>query len=205
MKKSEGWTKVTKKGEHISDQYYTGTNDYKWNYDYNAVFNVSNSPADTYEDGTISATLKGSVNAKASRITDERDNWTTTTDCFPDPPRTAGQNSSSLIKEIGNLNGMIDDGMLQIEGTRFRLTFGVPEISATRTHRTIVKPFGWCMADANPPSDTNDESQMSFSNEAIEIEGTIDPKNPNMIEGSKTYTDELGNEVTISWSLQQCK
>ena len=54
------------------------------------------------------------------------------------------------------------------------------------------------MADANPPSDTTDESEMSFTNEAIELEGAIDPKNPNFIVKTKTYTDDLGNEVTIS-------
>ncbi|HEX9959979.1 MAG TPA: hypothetical protein VGB00_03550, partial [Pyrinomonadaceae bacterium] len=201
MRKTEGWTKVTKKGEHISDQHYTGTAEYKWSFDYNSAFNIAASPADTNEDGSISATLKGTIQAKAARITDEKDNWTTTTDCFPDPPRTAGKNSFSLIKEEGALNGTIDDGMLQINGSKFRLTFGVPEIAARRTHRTVVKPFGWCMADANPPSDTTDESEMSFSSEAIEIEGAIDPKNPNQLAGSKTFTDELGNEATINWSL----
>jgi hypothetical protein len=205
MRKTEGWTKVTKKGEHISDQYYSGTAEYKWSFDYTAAFNINTSPTDTNEDGSISATLKGAVQAKAARITDEKDNWTTTTDCFPDPPRTAGKNSFSLIKEEGVLTGAIDDGMLQIDGSKFRITFGVPEIAANRTHRTVVKPFGWCMMDQNPSSDETDESEMSFSHEAIEIEGSIDPKNPNSVVGTKTYTDDLGNEVTISWSLRICK
>jgi chaperonin cofactor prefoldin len=205
MRKTEAWTKVTKKGEHISDQYYSGTAEYKWSFDYNAAFNVVNSPADANEDGSISATLKGAVQAKAARLTDEKDNWTTTTDCFPDPPRTAGKNSFSLIKEEGALTSTIDDGMLLVEGSKFRLTFGVPEIAVKRTHRTSVKPFGWCMMDQNPPSDETDESEMSFSHEAVEIEGAIDPKNPNSITGTKTYTDELGNEVTLSWALRICK
>lgn len=205
MRKTEGWTKVTKKGEHISDQHYAGIAEYKWSFDYNAAFNIANSQTDTYEDGTISSTLKGAVQAKAARITDEKDNWTTTTDCFPDPPRTAGQNSFSLIKEEGALTGMIDDGMLQSRGGKFRITFGVPEIAAKRTHRTVVKPFGWCMMDQNPPSDTTDEGDVSFSHEGLEIEGAIDPKSPNSIVGTKTYTDDLGNDVTISWSLRICK
>jgi hypothetical protein len=45
----------------------------------------------------------------------------------------------------------------------------------------------------------------SPSQEAIEIEGAIDPKKPNFIVGTKTYMDELGNKVTISWSLRICK
>jgi hypothetical protein len=46
--------------------------------------------------------------------------------------------------------------------------------------------------------------KMSFSNEAVEIEGAIDPKNPNPTAGSKTYMDEPGNEMTIRRSLRSC-
>jgi hypothetical protein len=204
MRKTEGWTKVTKKGEHISDQHYSGTAEYKWSYDYTGTFNIADSPASTDEAGDISATLKGAVTAKAARITDEKDNWTTTTDCFPDPPRTAGQNAFSLISESGTLTETIDDGMLLIKGTNYRVAFGIPEINGTRKHRTVVKPFGWCMADQNPPSDTTDEGDTSFPVELVEFEGELDPKNPDLIEGSKTFTDELGNEVMISWSLRAC-
>lgn len=204
MKKTEGWTKVTKKGEHISDQYYSGTAQYKWSYDYAGAFDITDSPGDTDEAGDISATLKGSVTARAARITDETDNWTTTTDCFPDPPRTAGKNSFSLIKEEGKLAGTIDDGNLWIKGVSYRVAFGIPEIQGTRVHRTKVTPFGWCMEGANPPSDETDEGEVSFPVEVVEFEGKLDPKNPHLIEGSKTFTDELGNEVTISWRLVAC-
>lgn len=204
VRKAEGWTKVTKRGEHISDQHYSGTAEYKWSYDYTGAFDVADSPASADEAGDISATLKGAFTAKAARVTDEKDNWTTTTDCFPDPPRTAGQNSSSLIDESGSLTGTIDDGVLQIRGANYRVAFGIPEINGTRKHRTVVKPFGWCMADANPPSDTTDEGEVSFPAEAVEFEGALDPKNPDIIQGSKTFTDELGNEVTISWNLRAC-
>lgn len=203
-KKTEGWTKVTKKGEHISDQYYSGTAQYKWTYDYKGAFDISNSPAHTDEAGDISATLKGAVTASAARVTDETDNWTTTTDCFPDPPRTAGKNSFSLIKEEGKLAGTIDDGNLWVKGVSYRVSFGIPEIQGTRTHRTKVTPFGWCMEDANPPSDETDEGEISFPVEVVEFEGRLDPKNPHLIEGSKTFTDELGNEVTVSWRLVAC-
>jgi hypothetical protein len=204
-RKTENRTEVTAKGQHISDQYYSGTNEYKWSYDYSATFDVSGSTRDVNEDGSISMSLSGAISAQAARVTDEKDNWTTTTDCFPDPPRTAGQNSSSLIREIGKLSGAEGDGMMNINGARFRLTFLIPEIQATRTHHTVVKPFGWCMMDQNPPSDTTHESELSFSSEGVEIEDTVDPKNPNLIAGSKTFTDELGNEVTIRWSLRKCK
>jgi hypothetical protein len=203
-RKSEGWTKVTKKGEHISDQYYSGTAEHKWSYDYQGSFDIADSPGSTDEAGDISATLKGAFRAGVARVTDEKDNWTTTTDCFPDPPRTAGKNSFSLIREEGKLTGTIDDGVLRITGTRYRIAFGFPEIRGTRTHRTQVKPFGWCMADANPPSDETDEGTESFPVQSVEFEGALDPKNPDVIQGSKTYTDEMGYEVTVSWNLRAC-
>jgi hypothetical protein len=55
------------------------------------------------------------------------------------------------------------------------------------------------MADANPPYDSTDESSMSFSNEAVRFEGVVDPKNPNLIQGSS----QPDPETTIVWSLSR--
>ena len=138
---AEGWTKVTKKGKHISDQYYSGTAEHKFRYDFHGAFEVSDSPGDTDDVGDISATLKGALTASASRVTEDTDNWTTTTDCFPDPPRTAGRNASSLIDESSSLTGRIEDGVLQTSGSKYRIAFGFPEIQGTRKQRTKITPL----------------------------------------------------------------
>jgi hypothetical protein len=142
--------------------------------------------------------LNGTLTAEASRITDEKKSWSTKGNCA-----RAGVNSTSLINERGKLETEIDDGTLQISGNEFKIAFLISEIPATRTHHTTVKHFGWC--GENQDGDTTDESSMSFSVEGITIEGMIDPKNPNQIEGSKSYTDEMGNEVTLRWSLRNCR
>jgi hypothetical protein len=60
-----------------------------------------------------------------------------------------------------------------------------------------MKPFGWCMMDQNPPHDSTDESKETFDSEHVEIEGRLDPKNPNVLTGSL----QRDAETTITWNL----
>ena len=195
----ESWTRVISQGEHPSDPRHSGTEETKSSYDYTASFNVVASSGNTYEDGSKLVQLKGSIDAEALRVDEEKHSWRTETDCFPDTPRirTAGKNSSSIITESGKLPRTSGDGIMQIRGTQLKISFGVPEIEATRVHKTVIKPFGWCMPEANPPDDSSDESQVSFSGESVIIEDRIDAKNPNVLKG----TSQPDNETTIVWSL----
>ncbi|HEY0050196.1 MAG TPA: hypothetical protein VGB68_12955, partial [Pyrinomonadaceae bacterium] len=70
QRRAETRTKVTNKGEHVSDQHYTGKAESKSSYDYKGIFNVSNSTggANTYEDGSKYLSLKGTVSAEALRV-----------------------------------------------------------------------------------------------------------------------------------------
>jgi hypothetical protein len=201
QRRAETTTKVINRGEHISDQFYTGTHVIKSSYEYNGIFNVANSSGSTYEDGSKSLTLKGAINADAMRVVDEKDNWKTETDCFPDTPRirVAGQNSTSNITESGKLAKTSGDGVMQIKGSQFKISFGIPQIEGTRVHKTAVKPFGWCHMEDNPPHDSTDESAETFSSERVEIEGRLDPKNPNVLTGSF----QPDAETTIVWNLMR--
>jgi triacylglycerol esterase/lipase EstA (alpha/beta hydrolase family) len=193
-------TKVTNKGEHLSDQHYIGTAVLKTSFDYKGIFNVNRTSGGIpYEDGSKIISLKGSVSAEATRVQEEKDNWKTQTDCFPDTPRlrVAGKDSFSNITESGKLSQASGDGVMSINGSRFTISFGIPEIKGKRVHKTTVKPFGWCMMDQNPPHDSTDESAETFSSERVEIEGAIDPQNPNILKG-KLQADE---ETTIVWNL----
>ena len=153
-------TKVTNKGEHISDQHYTGTHITKSSYDYNGTFNVVSSSGNTYEDGSKSIKLKGAMSADVMRVMDEKDDWKTETNCFPDKPniRVAGRNSTSNITESGKLAKTSDDGWMNIKGSEFKISFAIPRIEGTRVHKTTMKPFGWCLMDKNPPHDSTHES-----------------------------------------------
>jgi hypothetical protein len=199
--RAENHTKLTNKGEHISDQHYTGRAEIKTSYDYKGIFNVSNSTGGntTYEDGSKTMSLKGTVSADALRVQEEKDNWKTQTDCFPDTPRlrVAGQDSFSNITESGQLPKTRGDGVMSIKGNHYTISFGIPQIEGKRVHKTNVKPFGWCMMEMNPPHNSTDESAETFSSERVEIEGKLDPKNPNLMQG-KLQTDE---DTTIVWNL----
>lgn len=203
-KKSETETKVTAKGQHISDQFYSGTDTHKWDFDYSATANITDSDISRHEDGSVSVSLRGLVTANAARIAEEKSDWVTQTDCFPDPPKQAGKNSFSLMEERGNLQGTAADGTVTLEAGNYRLNFSIPEIEGTNTHRQVVKPFGWCMPEQNPPSDETTKDPMSFSAENISAEGSYDPARTDVIEGSKTFQDDMGFQVTIRWTLRKC-
>lgn len=203
-KRSETETKVTTKGQHTSDQFYSGTDTHKWNFDYSATVNITDSDVSRHEDGSVSVSLRGLVTANAARIAEEKSDWVTQTDCFPDPPRRAGQNAFSLMEERGDLRGMAADGMLTLDAGNYRLNFSIPEIEGTNTHRQVVKPFGWCMPEQNPPSDTTTKDPMSFSSESISIEESFDPLQQAIIEGTRTFEDDMGFQVTVKWSLRKC-
>ncbi|HLM61020.1 MAG TPA: choice-of-anchor X domain-containing protein, partial [Pyrinomonadaceae bacterium] len=192
-------TKVTNKGEHISDQHYTGTHITKSSYDYNGTFNVVSSSGNTYEDGSKSIKLKGAMSADVMRVMDEKDDWKTETNCFPDKPniRVAGRNSTSNITASGKLAKTSDDGWMNIKGSEFKISFAIPRIEGTRVHKTTMKPFGWCLMDKNPPHDSTHESTETFDSEHVQIEGTLDPKNQNVITGSV----QPDTETTITWNL----
>jgi hypothetical protein len=102
QRRAETTTKVTNKGEHPTDQHNSGTQVIKQTYDYNGNINVVNSSrGGTYEDGSKSFTLKGIIGADVTRVMDEKHDWKTETDCFPDTPRirVAGQNSASTSRK----------------------------------------------------------------------------------------------------------
>jgi pimeloyl-ACP methyl ester carboxylesterase len=200
--KAESNTKVTAKGEHPSDQYYSGTAVIQTSFDYKGKFNVTRSTGgdDAYEDGSRLVSLKGTLSADAQRVQDERDNWKTETDCFPDTPRMriAGKDSASNITESGSLTNSPGDANLNIKADgRYSISLGFPEIDGKRIHKQNVKPYGWCQMDQNPPHDSTDESAETFSGERLEIEGRLDPKNPNILKGT-LRPDE---DTTITWNL----
>lgn len=203
-KKTETETKVTAKSQHVSDQYYSGTDTHNWSFDYSATISITDSDVSRHEDGSVSVSLRGLVTANAARIAEEKSDWVTQTDCFPDPPKRAGQNAFSLMEERGTLQGMAADGTLTLDAGNYRLNFGIPEIEGTNTHRQAVKPFGWCMPEQNPPSDETTSDPMSFSAENVNVEESYDPARMDVIEGSKTFEDDMGFQVTIKWSLRKC-
>ena len=198
-RRAETDTTVTNKGEHPTDQFNSGTHVIKRTYDYDGNINVVDSSGRANEDGSKSFTLKGGVSADVLRVMDEKHDWKTETDCFPDTPRvrTAGQNSTSVITESGKLGKTSADGVMSIKGSQFSISFGIPGINGTRVHKTTMKPFGWCMMDMNPPHDSTEENPETFDDVHVEIEGRLDPKNPNILQGKSQPDDE----TTITWNL----
>ena len=197
FRRTENKTIVTKQGENPYAPKRSGTKRQNFSYNYSTAFNVKNSESYVTENGTVSVTLEGEMNTEAHRITDDKESWSEPGDCA-----IAGMHSTFSLVERGKHNDSDASARLRIEDGRFFLGLGGPEVPYTSTRRSTLKHFGWC--GENQDGDETTEHSGSFSWEAIEVEGLIDPKNPNQIEGSKSYTDEMGREVTIRWSLKNC-
>jgi pimeloyl-ACP methyl ester carboxylesterase len=194
----ESRTKVTARGEHPSDQYYSGTVTIRSSFDYHGRFDVENSPGSAYEDGTFSATLRGRFDANAVRVFEERDDSTTQTDCFPGPVQTMTRNGLTNITDRGRGEGDIDDGTLMVyPDGRFLFSFGFPELQGTSTNNSKLRSTGACMKENDENHDDTHESRLSFSAEAVRVEGSIDPKNPNALRG-ELWADA---DTLITWNL----
>ena len=194
----ESHTKATAKGEHPSDQFYSGTKTTKSSFDYHGRFDVENSPGSTYENGSFSATLRGRFDANAVRVFEERDDSTTQTDCFPGPVQTMTRNGLTNITERGRGEGDIDGGVLVINPDgRFSFSFGFPELQGTSTNNTKLRSSGACMKENDEDYDDTHESPVSFFAENVQVEGSLDPKNPNALRG-ELWADA---DTLITWNL----
>ncbi|HEV2863084.1 MAG TPA: choice-of-anchor X domain-containing protein [Pyrinomonadaceae bacterium] len=191
-------TKATAKGEHQSDQYYSGKQSVSSSFNYYGRFDVGNSPGETSEEGRFSATLRGTFEANAERVMEQRENSTTELECFPDPPRTVTVNGVTTVTDRGKREGTIDDGTLVIdEGGRYFFSFSFPDLDGKSTTKTQHSATGYCLKENDQNHDETHEGASSFSSEAVRGEGAIDPKNPNVLRG-EFRPDE---DTLVTWNL----
>lgn len=189
-RKTEDWTRVPQEG--------AGKHQYHWHYITKVSYDIQNSSGSVYEDGTVFARLKGEISAEAERKTDEKKFWSIKGSCA-----TASVDWSYLSVESGTVNRPFDDGNMGVSTSgEYYIHLGIPEIPSKNTKHSVVKHKGWC--GENPDSDDTSEYTSSFSQDAISIEGETDPNNPGVIEGSRTFVNEMGFEVTLRWSLRSC-
>jgi hypothetical protein len=92
---------------------------------------------------------------------------------------------------------------------RYRVSYQVPHVSVEGWHASSWKLEGDCR---NPFMDRSGGSKQLMSRgvtpHRVEIEGVVDPKNPNVISGSKTETIERNGgtmTITVTWNLVHCQ
>jgi hypothetical protein len=92
---------------------------------------------------------------------------------------------------------------------QYRVSYQVPTLSVEGWHVTSWHLEGDCRNPFQSKSGGG-KSLMSrlITPERLEIVGAVDPKNPNVVSGSKTETFERNggtSTVTVTWNLTHCK
>lgn len=88
---------------------------------------------------------------------------------------------------------------------RFTIQLRIGGIAAKNTRINTRETRGYCDPLDNKMTDTTSEATEEINWSAIDIDdGTLDPNRPQLIEGSKSFTDSLGSEIEIRWSLRHC-
>jgi hypothetical protein len=127
---------------------------------------------------------------------------------------SCGQRSTKRVlytKDRDELKGTaqsIAEGSLSLDLIRnkYRIQVTIPEMPGKMTRTNIRRPSGYCTAKDNEPQDSETGWSQEIERMTIEVDdGVLDPKNPDLIEGSRSYTDSNGDEVEIRWSLRHCR
>lgn len=90
----------------------------------------------------------------------------------------------------------------------YHFGFRFPDAKGTYSKESHVKREGHCQPKNNEPSDYSKAEATNVYGEAVSIDGRIDPKNPDVISGSKTWGGEKSGGVktfkyTVTWSFRR--
>lgn len=97
---------------------------------------------------------------------------------------------------------------LSVNGDTLRLGFSLPEFQARYTHSENSTYSGLCPDSTRKPSSRTDNSDARIPSGGASIEAKIDPQNPDVLEGSKTWSDgattsSKGFTYIVTWKLRR--
>jgi|GEM_PF-2331893 len=183
-------------------------------YLYNGTVNIKN--AVSQSSGGINALNKpvavGSIYFKGESNATSETVWESeSTSYYHD---NCGQRTTKRILYKKDRDELTGTGQETAEGSlfldlinnKYRIQAVIPPLAGKMTRTNIRRPSGYCDAKSNMPQDSSSEWSQEIEKMVIEVDdGVLDPKNPDVIEGSRSYTDSSGDEVEIRWSLRHCR
>jgi hypothetical protein len=154
----------------------------------------------------ISVPLKGESEATSSTV------WEDESTSYYDDNCGQRMTRRTLYKnnrhEQSGTGKGIAEGNLTIDLVRnvYRFNIAIPGLAGKDTRVNIRRPSGYCTAEANKPQDSSSEGSIEIDKMPIQIDdGVLDPKNPDVIEGSRSFTRSDGEEIEIKWSFRNCR
>jgi hypothetical protein len=109
---------------------------------------------------------------------------------------------------VGSGSGEAYSYSLSVYADKFRLGFTLPEIQGTYTHDTSSTYSNLCPNSTRQPSASTNANEARIERGGADVEGDIDPKDPDVLEGSKTWsngatTNSKGFTYTVTWRLRR--
>ena len=147
------------------------------------------------EDGSARASVKVKVSSSTEDVKEGSECcWITLAGCT----RKGTFKYSDIIKTESSAEATSTVKGVRIGEDAFTANIGVPEAvgKTVRTFETVKKRE---CDSLNQNSSHKQEADASYSVGSIQISGTVDPQNPNVIRGTKTDGD-----VTITYNLVRC-
>jgi hypothetical protein len=153
--------------------------------------------------GTGRATTTAQVNFRDAET--HKVVQTELTNCHAfDPERLITANSIDRKVTVGTGNGEAYSYSLSVNGDRFNLSFTLPEIQGKYTHDESSTYSNLCPTSTRTPSASNNSMETRIERGGASIDGSVDPKNPDVLEGSKSWSDGPKSFThTVTWRLRR--
>ncbi|PYT01568.1 MAG: hypothetical protein DMF63_01610 [Acidobacteria bacterium] len=145
-------------------------------------------------------------------VTDSRSHKVTQTEftrCHAfDPDRIITAKTTDREYTDGKGSGEAYTYYLSVSGDTFRLNFLLPEFSAGFIKDWTSSYANLCPDSTRKGESTSKESVVKVERAGGEVEGEIDPNNPDVLQGSKTWTTgetstSKGWTHTVTWKLRR--
>ncbi|KXK02880.1 MAG: hypothetical protein UZ17_ACD001001328 [Acidobacteria bacterium OLB17] len=158
----------------------------------------------------IAGTGRAATNAKVSIRDNEYHKvmQNESTNCHSwEPSRMIKSENTDRKLTEGTGSGEAVSYSLSVNGENFRLSFGLPAFQAKYIHTEATTYSNLCANSTRKPSNSTNTTDTKIPSGGTSIEGKIDPKNPDILEGSKTWSDPSGNikgfTHTVTWKLRR--
>lgn len=156
--------------------------------------------------GTGRATTRATVSLRDSDFHKVTQNESTNCHNFEPSRMIKSENIDKKVTE-GNATGEAPSYSISTIGDTFRLSFSLPEFEAKYTHTESTTYSNLCANSTRKPSNSSKSSMTRVPQGGSSVEGKIDPKTPDILEGSKTWTEGTakikGFTYTITWRLRR--
>ena len=157
--------------------------------------------------GTGRAVTSAQVNFKDSES--QKVTQTELTNCHSwESDRLIKAESTDRKTTVGLGSGEAYSYSLSVYADKFRLGFTLPEIQGTYTHDTSSTYSNLCPNSTRQPSASTNTNEAKIERGGADIEGEVDPKNLDVLEGSKSWsngatTSSKGFTYTVTWKLRR--